>query len=223
MKLRSFLFLAVAAIPLTGVTQNAPLKVAVGGQIKPAACSLQISQQGSFNYGRVKLKDLNWDRLTLLPVLERELRISCDSQTKVALTIDDENQGLVAFKDDIVFFGGRGKSWSAVRQYGLRNKDGRSVGSWALQLVPGFKVDGQETDSIYSGDKGTSWAPSVGNFFHDDGSLETWSLPGRKEPIFGNEFVGTMRIQVALDRSSELGVSTEVPFSGGAVLTLVYL
>lgn len=32
-----------------------------------------------------------------------------------------------------------------------------------------------------------------------------------------------MRVQVALDRIAQLGVSTEVPFSGGAVLTLVYL
>ena len=44
-------------------------------------------------------------------------------------------------------------------------------------LVPGFTVDGQATDSIYSGDNGKSWDPSVGNFFHDDGSLETWACP----------------------------------------------
>ena len=62
-------------------------------------------------------------------------------------------------------------------------------------LVPGFTVDGQATDSIYSGDNGKSWDPSVGNFFHDDGSLETWGLPGLKEPAFGSVFQGTMRVR----------------------------
>lgn len=209
--------------PLAGYAQVPSFKVAVQGELKPAACTMQVSEQGSFNYGKLKLKDLNKDTYTLLPVLERELRISCEARTKVALTASDPNAGLVPFKDPIVFFGGHGKSWSSSRQYGLRNEAGRAIGSWALMLVPGFTVDGQATDSIYSGDNGKSWDPSVGNFFHDDGSLETWGLPGLKEPAFGSVFQGTMRVQVALDRIAQLGVSTEVPFSGGAVLTLVYL
>ncbi|MGB3820058.1 DUF1120 domain-containing protein [Achromobacter pulmonis] len=223
MKLRTLFCWALAAMPLASLAQDAPLNIAVQGQIKPAACTLQIAEQGTFNYGRIKLKDLNKDSFTLLPALDRELRIACESKTKVALTISDSNAGQVAFKQDIVFFGGRGKSWSPARQYGLRDDKGRSLGGWALQLVPGFKVDQQATDSIYSADQGANWEPSVGNFFHDDGSLETWSLPGQKLPAFGNEFVGTVRIQVALDRSAQLGVSAEVPFIGGAVLTLVYL
>lgn len=223
MKLRYFLACAAAALPLVALAQSTPLNVAVQGSIKPGACTFQISEQGTFNYGKVKLKDLNKDTYTQLPIIDRELRISCESLTKVALTVSDSNPGLVAFKEDMVFFGGRGKSWSPARQYGLRNDAGRSIGSWALQLVPGFKVDQQDTQSIYSGDGGKSWNPSVGNFFHDDGSLETWSMPGPREPAFGREFVGTVRIQVALDRSAQLGVATEVPFTGGAVMTLVYL
>lgn len=214
---------ALALAPLAGLAQNPAIQVSVQGNIKPGACTFQLEGQGSFNYGKVKLKDLNSDTYTRLGELERQLRISCGSQTKVALTISDTNAGLVPFKDDIVFFGGHGKSWSPVRQYGLRNEAGRAIGSWALQLVPGFTVDQQATESIYSGDNGKSWQPSVGNFFHDDGSLETWSLPGQRTPIFGNEFVGTVRIQVALDRTAQLGVATEVPFIGGAVMTLVYL
>ncbi|ALX85411.1 hypothetical protein APT56_20640 [Achromobacter denitrificans] len=223
MKPHIHLVCALAVAPLAGLAQTAPMQVAVQGNIKPAACAFQIAQQGAFNYGKVRLKDLKPDTYTRLGEIDRELRISCGAQTKVALTISDANPGLVPFKDDIVFFGGHGKSWSPTRQYGLRNEAGRAIGSWALQLVPGFTVDQQATESIYSGDNGKSWSPSVGNFFHDDGSLETWSLPGQRTPAFGNEFVGTVRIQVALDRAAQLGVANDVPFIGGAVMTLVYL
>ncbi len=223
MKLGTLLAWSCAIAPLASLAQNTPLKVAVQGEIKPAACTLQIAQQATFDYGKVKVKDLKQDTYTLLPVMDRELRISCEAKTTVALTISDANAGLVPFKDDIVFFGGHGKSWSPARQYGLRNAAGQAIGSWAVQLVPGFTVDQKSTDSIYSGDSGKTWEPSVGNFFHDDGSLETWSEPGRKQPAFGYEFVGTVRAQVVLDRTSQLGVASDVPFSGGAVLTLVYL
>ncbi|WP_263909999.1 DUF1120 domain-containing protein [Achromobacter sp. 79A6] len=223
MKLRTLLTWTCAIAPIASLAQNAPLKVAVQGEIKPAACTLQIAQQATFDFGKVKVQDLKLDTYTLLPAIDRELRISCEAKTTVALTISDANAGLVPFKDDIVFFGGHGKSWSAARQYGLRNDAGRAIGSWAVQLVPGFTVDQKPTDSIYSGDNGKTWQPSVGNFFHDDGSLETWSDPGRKEPAFGYEFVGTLRAQAALDRASRLGVAADVPFIGGAVLTLVYL
>lgn len=208
---------------MAGQAQNPSFNVTVQGELKPAACTMQLSEQGVFNYGKVKLKDLNRDTFTLLPVVDRELRISCAAKTLVGLTASDSNAGLVPFKDAIVFFGGRGKSWSADRQYGLRDEAGRAIGSWALLLVPGFLVDGQVTDSIYSGDGGKSWQPSVGNFFHDDGSVESWSLPGLKQPAFGSEFVGSVCIQAALNRSAQLGVSAEVPFSGNAILTLVYI
>ncbi|PCE27068.1 hypothetical protein BWP39_09790 [Paraburkholderia acidicola] len=223
MKLRTLIAWTCALVPIASLAQNTPLKVVVQGEIKPGACTVQIANQAAFNYGKVKVKDLKWDTYTLLPVIDRELHISCEAKTKVALTISDTNAGLVPFTEDIVFFGGHGKSWSPARQYGLRNDAGRAIGSWALRLVPGFTVDQAATDSIFSGDNGKTWEPSVGNFFHDDGSLETWSVPGQKEPVLGYEFVGTMRTQVALDRTGQLGVVTEVPFTGGAVLTLVYL
>ncbi|CAB3646927.1 hypothetical protein LMG26696_02556 [Achromobacter pulmonis] len=223
MKLRTLFCWTVAAMPLASQAQDVPLNIAVQGQIKPAACALQIAEQGTFNYGRIQPKALKRDSFTLLPTLDRELRISCEAKSQVALTISDSNAGKVAFSQDIVFFGGSGKSWSPSRQYGLRDDTGRSMGAWALQLVPGFKVDQQPTDSIYSSDRGVTWQPSVGNFFHDDGSLESWSPSGSKEPVSGSEFVGTMRVQVALDSTARLGLSSETPFIGGAVLTLVYL
>ena len=92
--------------PLAGYAQSPSFKVAVQGELKPAACTMQVSEQGSFNYGKLKLKDLNKDTYTLLPVLERELRISCEARTKVALTASDPNAGLVPFKDPIVFSAG---------------------------------------------------------------------------------------------------------------------
>lgn len=223
MKLSTLLAWTCVFAPCASLAQNTPLNVAVQGEIKPAACTLQIDQQATFDYGKVKVKDLNLAKYTLLPAIDRELRISCEAKTTVALTISDTNAGLVPFKDDIVFFGGHGKSWSPDRQYGLRDDTGRAIGSWAAQLVPSFTVDQKPTDSIYSGDNGKTWEPSVGNFFHDDGSLETWSEPGRKEPALGYEFVGTLRVQAVVDQTGRLGVSAEVPFSGGAVLTLVYL
>ena len=57
--------------PLAGYAQVLSFKVAVQGELKPAACTMQVSEQGSFNYGKLKLKDLNKDTYTLLPVLER--------------------------------------------------------------------------------------------------------------------------------------------------------
>ena len=62
-----------------GYAQVLSFKVAVQGEL---SLPMQVSEQGSFNYGKLKLKDLNKDTYTLLPVLERELRISCEARTR---------------------------------------------------------------------------------------------------------------------------------------------
>lgn len=114
--------------PLAGYAQVPSFKVAVQGELKPAACTMQVSEQGSFNYGKLKLKDLNKDTYTLLPVLERELRISCEARTKVALTASDPNAGLVPFKDPIVFSAGMARAGPPVASTACATRPGAPSG-----------------------------------------------------------------------------------------------
>lgn len=223
MKLRYFLACAAAALPLVALAQSTPLNVAVQGSIKPGACTFQISEQGTFNYGKVKLKDLNKDTYTQLPIIDRELRISCESRTKVALTVSDSNPGwwrssktscssagvaragrppgnmVCAMTQDAASAPGR-CSWCQASRWTSRI---RSPFTAATAASPGIPLS--VTSSM------TTAASKPG------------ACRGRANPPSAVRFVGTVRIQVALDRSAQLGVATEVPFTGGAVMTLVYL
>ncbi|MFV7425496.1 DUF1120 domain-containing protein [Stenotrophomonas geniculata] len=215
---------ALAPIFLPFAASAGPLSVDVQGVIKAAACTIEVSAQGSFDYGKVKQTSLKIDSHTLLPPIERELRISCGIPTRVALTSSDLNKGLTAFSGDIKFSDvDWALPWTPARQYGLRSAAGRAIGAWALVLGPGFKVDGKDAASVYSSDNGQTWRPSSGNFFHDDGGMESWSAPGNAAPLYGSEFVGKLSVRAALDRVSTLGQSDDIPFHGGAVLTLTYL
>lgn len=229
MKFHLLLVATALAIPLAANVANAgnaSFKIAVDGRIVPTACSLKISEQGFFDNGKVPVRNLSTNRFTLLPPVDRQLQISCDSKTQVALTIRDGNPGLVPFNEEMKFFDSEntGWRWTPAKQYGLKDDGGHAIGSWALCLEPKtFKADGQSLDSIWSETDGAKWIGSAGNFFHDAADWESWSLPGTLVPIAAKEFTGTIRTQVALDRGSQQGVPREIPFSGTAILTLVYL
>lgn len=213
-------------MPLAVNAENASFKVVVDGRIVPNACSLKVSEQGFFDNGKVPVRNLRINTFTLLPPVDRQLQISCGEKTQVALTISDGNPGFVPFKEEMKFFESEntGWRWMPAKQYGLKDDTGKAIGSWAIRLEPKtFKADGQDLDSIWSETGGAKWIGSAGNFFHDEPDWESWSLPGTLVPFAAKEFTGTIRTQVALDRTTQEGVPREIPFSGMAVLTLVYL
>ena len=61
MKLSTLFAWTFSLVPIASLAQDSSLKISVQGEIKPAACTLQISQQAAFDYGKVKMKDLKMD------------------------------------------------------------------------------------------------------------------------------------------------------------------
>ncbi|MDF3086499.1 DUF1120 domain-containing protein [Burkholderia sola] len=194
--------------------------VKVTGKIKPGACTPTLAGGGTFDYGLIGVAELSPVAPTLLRVLSDSITITCDAAARVALTAQDNRAGTGAFTGNIDFFG---SSNSVATQFGLGTAGGKNIGAFAFRFRKNtFQADGVAVDSIYSSTTGATWVTSNG-IANKTGGYESWAQKGLLVPVAAKVFTGTLDVQAAIDRTSNLDLSQEINLDGLATVSLVYL
>lgn len=194
--------------------------VKVLGTIKPGACTPTLAGDGTFDYGLIGTAELSPTAPTLLGVMSDSITITCDAAARVALKAADNRDGTVAFNGNLNFFG---SPTPVTAQYGLGTASGKNIGAYAFRFKTGsFQADGVAVDSIYSASSGATWTTSNG-IVNNLGGYESWSKKGQLVPVAAKVFTGTLEVQAAIDRTSNLDLSHEVNLNGLATVSLVYL
>jgi hypothetical protein len=194
--------------------------VKVTGTIKPGACTPTLAGGGTFDYGLIGSAELSPTAPTLLAVLSDSITITCDAAARVALTAQDNRAGTRAFTGSINFFGSAN---SVNTQFGLGSAGGKNIGAFAFRFrTNSFQADGAAVDSIYSSTSGATWGTSNG-IVNNTGGYESWAKKGQTVPVAAKVFTGTLDVQAAIDKTSNLDLSQEINLDGLATVSLVYL
>ena len=194
--------------------------VAVTGKIKPGACTPTLAGGGTFDYGLIGAAELSPTAPTLLSVLSDSITITCDAAARVALSAQDNRAGTGAFTGNINFFG---SSNPVSGQFGLGSAGGKNIGAFAFRFrTNSFTADGAAVDSIYSSTSGATWGTSNG-VADNTGGYESWAKKGQTVPVAAKVFTGTLDVQAAIDKTSNLDLSQEINLDGLATVSLVYL
>ncbi|AOR66650.1 hypothetical protein BBJ41_03225 [Burkholderia stabilis] len=194
--------------------------VKVIGKIKPAACTPTLAGGGTFDYGLIGTAELNPTDHTLLAVRSDSLTITCDAAARVALTTADNRAGTGAFSGNINFFD---TSSPVAWQFGLGTASGKNIGAFAIRFRKNtFQADGVAVESIFSNTGGATWAISNG-ITDNTGGYESWAKKGQLVPVAAKVFTGTLDVQAAIDKTSNLDLSQEINLDGLATVSLVYL
>jgi len=194
--------------------------VKVTGKIKPGACTPTLAGGGTFDYGLIGVAELSPVAPTLLPVLSDSITITCDAAARVALSAQDNRAGTRAFTGNISFFG---SSSPVTSHFGLGSASGKNIGAFAFRFRTNtFQADGAAVDSIYSSTGGSTWVTSNG-VATNTGSYESWAKKGQTVPVAAKVFTGTLDVQAAINKTSNLDLSQEVNLDGLATVSLVYL
>lgn len=194
--------------------------VKVTGKIKPGACTPTLAGGGTFDYGLIGTAELSPTESTLLAVRSDSISITCDAAARVALTAQDNRAGTGAFSGNINFFG---TSNSTGTQFGLGTAGGKNIGAFAFRFRKNtFQADGVAVDSIFSNTSGATWVTSNG-IANNNGGYESWATKGQLVPVAAKVFTGTLDVQAAIDKTSNLDMSQEINLDGLATVSLVYL
>ncbi|WP_447891080.1 DUF1120 domain-containing protein [Pseudomonas hormoni] len=203
--------LLTAALLLTGASSAfaaSSTDLTVTGIITPTACTPDLSNSGTVDFGKRSAKDLNQTTRTFLGNESLKLNVVCDGETTFALELADN----------------RSTSTISPYLYGLgRTSANEKLGGYEI-LYESAITDAGSKSVIASLDDGKTWRKS--DFIPiDPGSLAgvgdysagSW-YPSRIKTLSMDMFVGAY-----IAPADSLTLTDEVTIDGSATLQIKYL
>jgi type 1 fimbria pilin len=216
--------LLAAAAALTALAALTPaahaqsVDVSVIGTIVPPACVPAISGGGVIDYGRIAASSLSATGFTVLPAHTAAFTINCDAPAKVGVTtVDNRASSTIPGIPAAI-----NAAYNDTYNFGLGTVSGSNVGGY-IMAITAATVDGTTVNQIASVDSGTTWSNVAGALAPTAGRIRSWGASAVAGPTAGQVIAGTLTVTAALNKSTELPLSADVPLDGSATLTLVYL
>lgn len=177
----------------------------VTGKITPSACVPQLSNGGVIDFGKMSVKDFQWD--TVMPVQRMQLSVNCDAATYFAIKSTDNRAGTAADNSASSFGLGLGENEHKLGRFHLTMENALADGA-AARLVESY--DGS---TWFLASDGQVWQPSW---------LRTVNAPGPDyAPIAMRTFEAGLVVATTVYRLRNL--AAEVSLDGSATLDIIYL
>ncbi|ESN53173.1 DUF1120 domain-containing protein [Enterobacter sp. MGH 16] len=227
---KTLIAVALALTANQAMAAGDSIDVKVIGKIVPSACTVAVSGGAVFDYGTIKAETLATDDYTMLGVKTANLSVSCEAPTQVALTVSDMRADSVAALT--------GKKWAAnggtvdasgvTSGLGLGDSNGAHIGAWAMWMEPGsVKADGNTVTTIVASKPtitGDWEAPSSGTFWLAQTIYyRSWAAPGTLTPVALTTLTGTLSVQAAINKGSELDLTQSITLDGLANIQIYYI
>lgn len=218
-KLTGLAFATVAAIASLNA-QASSIEVKVKGTISPAACTPTMAGGGEINYGTIPAANVKATEFTVLDDKPVAFSISCSAPTKVALRATDNRASSRISGVQSAING----SYSNNANFGLGAVAGKNVGGYVMLInQDSYTADTASVKTVASLDTGTTWVNTSGTLNNISNVLTSWSATAGGLPVSFKELAGTLTVRTALNKASELTLTSDVPLDGSATLELVYL
>ncbi|CRM42742.1 hypothetical protein [Pseudomonas sp. 31 R 17] len=195
------LLLGASSFTLAGSSQDLTVK----GIITPSACAPMVSGDGTVDFGKVSVRDLNPDTYTDLPRETMLLSVRCEGPTFFTLNTIDNRAGTTA-------------SHFAWHGLGVTAND-EKVGDAGLGLYRPV-ADGVPVRTITSRDGGVTWMPSV---MLSHTLLTAVADNDGLAPIAVQALDAEIRLITHIAPASSLTLTDEVPIDGHATVQVNYL
>lgn len=217
---KAIAFICAAASLASASAMAAPsTELKVNGTLKPAACSLQLGNNGYVTYGLIASSTISKTSNTKLPTKSAAFVINCDLPTRISLTFSDNRlsskvTGLYRYSD---------ASYSGYQMdaamYGLGAVAGKNIGAFQLGFA-NVKQDGQDNYMLQSGPGGAGgWGTDSINLIRND-SHYGW---GRYGPASLKTITGELTVTPVLEKGQNLPAGEEINFDGSITVELNYL
>lgn len=201
--LTSMLFCLMAGPCAMAQTTN----LQVSGLITPDACTVQLSEDGRIEHGKIAAGSLDPDEYNVLPAHSLEMEITCSGPMLFALMGFDNRAESSQAPD---YFYGLGMNPHVAAQ---------RLGSVALSYREPVG-DGQPLQSLASRDSGASWFAETNAYPR---TLMGFALPGGRLPQPLVQLTTLLRIDTSINPAMYLTLDQEVPLDGSISLDLRYL
>ncbi len=220
-QLRNGLLLTMLATACSGAFAAESADLAVKGVIRPSACSIALSNNGTVDYGTNSAKSLSATDVTKLPDRDVTMTINCEAATKVGFRVADNRSGTGSWILDVVDPG----AW-AVTPYGLGAVDGKNLGAYGIQArVADGTADGAAVGDVVFLNNPTSpeSLSDYGNYTNGPW-LVSWSETGGGTPHAYKTISQVLRIVGGLNSTADLpSLTSNVELDGSATISVVYL
>lgn len=209
---------ALSAAMLSSMTAHAATaELKLIGTITPSACVPNFTGGSTINYGNIPASTLNAAAQTNLPDKTTTISVVCDAPVKFALRTLDERAATAV--NSIAFPG----SFN-TQKFGFGSAPGGvNIGAYVLQMNNGTSDRGPVT-RMASSDGGTTWNAWSGFVGNNGVSLVSWN-DGVTPNVLGahTSITADVSIFAAIDRASNLPLTSEIPIDGLATFEVVYL
>lgn len=222
------------AIMITGramAEQSVQLKVT--GKVIPGSCTPVLSSGGTAKFGDIHDISLDLNTYTVLPAHSRlNLSVTCSSTARVGFLFKDERA------DSMVLPTGKTVGYilagedTAAQYYGLGHANGKKIGAYTITLNS-VQLDGKSsTLGLSSADGGGAWGHSgvePNGSLHgvkNDGTLYAAGAISVNSPAsltWFKNFTAGVDVYVAINKTSELDMASEIVLDGLTTLELRYL
>ncbi len=206
------LIAVASALLITGtapVFAASTVDLTVKGIITPNACTPVLSGGGVIDHGKISAKDLNTDKMTLLPKASLQMTVTCDAAALFALKATDNRAGSAA----------------AGGYFGLGLINGtQKLGTYNLNMGSSTNppvADGEVVQSIASWDNGTTWEKY--SSFEPGALLSVATLADVSTPRPTQVLVTDINYAGYISRTDGLDLSNEVTIDGSATIEVMYL
>ncbi|WP_227460816.1 DUF1120 domain-containing protein [Cupriavidus pauculus] len=219
-QLRNGLLLTMLATACSGAFAAESADLAVKGVIRPSACSIALSNNGTVDYGTISAKSLSATDVTKLPDRDVTMTINCEAATKVGFWVNDNRQGTASFiLEDI-----DPAAW-AVYPLGLGAVDGKNLGAYEIQArVADATADGAAVGDVVYASNANSGSLSDNGNYTDVNSVVSWSDTEGGAPHAYKTISQVLRIVGGLNSTANLpSLTSNVELDGSATITLAYL
>ncbi|MCM3608217.1 DUF1120 domain-containing protein [Cupriavidus pauculus] len=219
-QLRNGLLLTMLATACSGAFAAESADLAVKGVIRPSACSVVLSNNGTVDYGTISAKSLSATDVNKLPDRDVTMTINCEAATKVAFTVADNRAGTASW-----ILGDVDPEAGDAMPYGLGAVDGKNLGVYGIQArVADASADGAPVaDVVYADNFPTGSLSGYGNYLLP-GAVVSWSDAAGGAPHAYTTISQVLRIVGALNSTADLpSLTSNVELDGSATVSLKYL
>ncbi|WLH91389.1 DUF1120 domain-containing protein [Pseudomonas sp. FP453] len=204
---RNLLALALMVAGAGHAVAASSVDLSVKGSITPSACTPEMSNGGVYDMGKLSAKDLKVTSPTRLPTHTMPFKVTCESDTLMALYSQDNRAGSAY-------------NYEAVGGFGLGLINGNQKLGLFYAYFESPTVNGAPAMIIESFDGGPTWRE--GDSLRPT-SLMSFANTSVLAPIPGRLFAADMIIAPFIAPTNSLTLTEEVPIDGSVTVTVKYL
>lgn len=223
---------AMTVLAATNQAAAESFQLGITGSMSPAACTPQLDNNGTVDYGVIKSNTLNKDDYTILPERNINLNITCDAPAKVALFASSQRKGSALINGSEGSNTGAGRTlvdlgisgYSGVVGFGM---DGdKKIGAYSITYINNTLLrDGIESVGMWSSDK-VSWGEAGSqSLFHNLGYTRYVTIRdgGVSTPVAFTTATFPLIIKGYINKASELDISKPIKLDGLTNIEMIYL